>query len=186
MSFIRDTRHLWFLLIILGVGGAIAIVARNQFVPETYGDATGRYGAYRAAALDELQALPSIWIADENCLKCHTDVHDEREGTLHETVACFHCHGRGKNHIAEALLAQKDDSIEITPAPEWDGDFQTTVDFFRAMDRKACLVCHESVIGMPKDFKQIILAEHLEEQGADEVNSPQVCFECHGYHDTAP
>lgn len=186
MSFFRDTLHLWILATIVVVGGVAGFFARQQLIPETYGDKKGRYVVYRAAALDEIKAQPSVWIEDQQCLNCHTEVHDEREGTLHETVACYHCHGRGKKHIEEALLAQKDDSVEITPAEEWDGDFLTKVDFFNANNRKACLVCHESTVGMPKDFKQIVVDKHLKEQEAYEVDSPEVCFECHGYHDTAP
>jgi hypothetical protein len=38
---------------------------------------------------------------------------------------------------------------------------------------------------MPEDFMKINVAEHLEEMGAEEPESRETCFECHGNHDTA-
>lgn len=186
MSVFRETRHLWNLVLLLILGGAGFVVVRGQLVPETYGDREGRYGPYRAAALEDAMAKPLVLISDATCHKCHEDVMHEREEAKHKSVRCYHCHGLAHEHVRLAEEAAKTPGKEIPPAEEWDGDFLTKIDLFVTQDRKTCLVCHESIIGMPKDFQQIVVAEHLEEQGADEVESPNVCFECHGGHDTAP
>ena len=66
------------------------------------------------------------------------------------------------------------------------GDVRAYIDLFITQDRATCLVCHESMVGMPEGFKQINVAEHLEDMGAEEVKGRDVCFECHMGHDTAP
>ncbi|MFT5327281.1 MAG: hypothetical protein ACI8P0_005170 [Planctomycetaceae bacterium] len=172
-SFLRDTRHLWILFLLIAVAGAGAVAARNRAVPETW----GQFGAYRGAALAEIASHPMKLQADHVCLKCHTDVGEERAESVHKAVGCVHCHGPGRKHVAEAEAGG-----ELTSAGEWDGDFRTAIDLYITHNRKACLVCHESVIGMPEDFRKINVAEHLEEQGAEEIKSPNVCFECHEGH----
>ncbi|MCA9081327.1 MAG: hypothetical protein KDA58_12260 [Planctomycetaceae bacterium] len=178
----RDARHLFILGIILAGVGYAGIQVRQMMLPEGF----GTEGPYRAAAIDEIKARPSLLVADTTCLECHTDVKDEREGTLHEAVACMHCHGFGREHVELARAAAEDPSKEIPAAQEWDGDFFTKIDLFTTEDRRTCLACHEQAIGMPADFKKIDVAFHLEDMGAEEPKSPNVCFECHGGHDTAP
>ncbi len=186
MNFIRDTRHLWILLLLLIVGGAGAVMIRSQMIPETYGDASGRYGPYRAAALKEIAAQPSVLIADSVCHQCHQDVEEERVDSMHKAVRCIHCHGANIEHVDQARKADKSPGSPISPAEKWDGNFLTKIDLYVTKDQKTCLVCHEYVIGMPKDFRHINVVDHLDEQGASEPESPETCFECHGGHDTAP
>ena len=59
MDFIRNTRHLWILLLLILGGGAGLLAVRDRMVPETYGQAQGRYGPYRQAALSEITTQPS-------------------------------------------------------------------------------------------------------------------------------
>lgn len=181
-SFLRDTIHLWIMLSLIVVVGAGFLFARSQMIPETYGDR----GPYRAAALEEIAAKPMVLHADSVCLKCHEDVGEERADTLHEAVRCIHCHGLGREHVTLARRAAESPELTITPAAEWDRDFMTDIDLYITRDRATCLVCHESAVGMPEDFKKIHVAEHLEEMGADEPESRETCFECHAGHDTAP
>ena len=186
MRFLWEIRHLWILMLLIGGVGVGAVMVRNRLVPETYGDKWGRYGPYRVAALEQLAAHPSRLVPQATCEQCHTDVQEERDGTLHEDVACTSCHGLGRNHVTQALQAEENPDIEIDPPGEWDGDLMTKMDLFKAPHRSMCLSCHESVVGMPSRFAQIIVAEHLEEQEASEPEAVDVCFECHGYHDTEP
>lgn len=181
-EFVRHSGHLWLLLllIIAGVVGYVAI--RGQMVPATYGD----QGAYRAAALREIAARPSKWHTDATCLECHQNVTKEREGSLHEAVRCFHCHGGGTKHVEWARVAAKSPGTAIPPAQKWDGNFLTTIDLYLTKDKATCLSCHQEAVGMPEKFKKINLAQHLEEMGASEPNSPDVCAECHKGHNTAP
>jgi hypothetical protein len=178
MLFSRDTRHLRILVLLISVGCATGLFARSQMVPADYGEA----GPYRASALEEIAALPSRLHSDATCLKCHESVAEERVDSPHIAVNCSHCHGLGHQHIIDAELAAKTPDHPIPPAVEWDGDFRTKIDLFITENRFTCLSCHESVVGMPASFRSINVAEHLEEQGADEVKSASVCFECHTGH----
>jgi hypothetical protein len=182
MTSFNDTRHLWALGAFLAAVGLVGMVVRRELVPDDY----GRTGPYRASALDDIAARPSLFQADATCHACHESVEHERAGKSHEAVRCAHCHGHAVEHVATAGRAAKDPSITLPPAAEWDGDFFTKVDLYITKDRATCLSCHEAVVGMPADFKKIDVALHLEEQGASEPLAKETCFECHGGHDTAP
>jgi len=186
VKFLLDTKHLWILLALLVLGGVAAWEARSWMVPDTYGDLMGRYGPYRAAALEQIAARPSVIIADSVCHECHQDVEEERTDSKHATVRCIHCHGLARKHVAQAQAAAKSPDATIAPAQEWDGDPLTKIDLYITQDRATCLVCHEENVGMPEWFQKINVEEHLDDQGAEEPDSKETCFECHGGHDTAP
>ena len=179
--FLRDTRHLWTLLVLIVVGCAGFLFARSRLIPESF----GQRSPYRADALEEIAAQPSVLYADSVCLKCHVDVEQERAESLHKAVRCMHCHGLGRNHVAQARKAAESSDSQIDPAEKWDGDFLTQLDLYITQDRATCLVCHEAKVGLPEEFKKINVAEHLEEMGAEAPHSRETCFECHGGHDTA-
>lgn len=182
MGLVRDTRHVWILLFLIFVGGVGFQAVRTALIPDDF----GQLGPYRAAALETIADSPSIFPADTECFECHDSVREERSESLHVAVACVHCHGLARNHMAQAQQAAKSQDVSVVPAKDWDGKFPSEVDLFVTEDRNTCLVCHEAVVGMPEDFRKIDVAEHLEEMEADEPESRETCFECHGGHDTAP
>ena len=151
---------------------------RNMMIPEAFGER----GPYRSAALEQIAAQPSVLSSDTSCLKCHASVHDERAESPHKAVRCLHCHGNGHEHIAAAMKAIDSPGHAIPPAADWDGNFSSTLDLFVTKDRATCLSCHASVVGMPASFRSIDVAKHLEEQGAENPNDKNVCFECHTGH----
>ncbi len=174
----RHTRHLRVLVFLITVGGASALFVRSQLVPKAFGDR----GPYRAAALEQIASQPSRLSSDSDCLKCHSKVQEERAESPHKAVRCMHCHGNGHEHIAAAIQAAGTPGHVIPPAGEWDGDFHSKMDLFITQDRATCLSCHTSVVGMPSSFRSIDVVKHLEEQGAENVNDKNVCFECHTGH----
>jgi len=178
MLFSRDARHLRVLVVLIAIGGVGAFFIRSLMIPEAF----GKRGPYRAAALEQVASRPSMLQSDAACLKCHSDVQEERSESPHAAVGCMHCHGNGHEHMAAATKAESTSGFEIPPAQEWDGDFRTKLDLFITQDRATCLSCHTRVVGMPDTFRSINVAEHLEEQGAEEVNGKNVCFECHAGH----
>jgi len=178
LMFSRHTRHLRIVASLLLIGAMGAFFLRHSVVPEAF----GAKGPYRPAALDQIAALPSVLSSDATCLKCHSKVQEERAESPHQAVRCMHCHGNGHEHIAAALKAAESPGMEIPKAAEWDGDFHSKQDFFVTKNRSTCLSCHASVVGMPKDFRSIDMAKHLEEQGAENINDKNVCFECHTGH----
>jgi hypothetical protein len=182
MRFLSDTRHLWILALLIAAAGTGFVVVRRRLVPESF----GQQGPYRAAALRAIAAQPSVLQGDAICHQCHQDIQDERAESLHNAVRCTHCHGLGREHVAQARKAAESPQFKIAPAAKWDGDFATKIDLFVTKDQKTCLACHEAVVGMPKEFRKIDVAKHLEEMGASEPASRETCFECHGPHNTAP
>lgn len=182
MPSFHDTRHLWILLGLIILAGWAGLVVRERLVPRDF----GRTGPYRAAALAEIAAHPSVFLADSVCHECHQEVERERADTLHKAVRCVHCHGVAQDHVAHARLAAADGATSVPAAARWDGDFDTHTDLFISRDRKLCLSCHEAVVGMPADFKKIDVAQHLADQGAADPESRETCFECHGGHNTKP
>jgi hypothetical protein len=178
----RDTRHLRILLLLIVVVATAVGLVRSQLVPSTF----GLNGPYRAAALTEATRTSSRYQSDSTCLSCHDDVRQERADAVHSVVGCVHCHGLGIEHVRLARQAAGTPGNTVPPAADWDGDFLTSLDLFVTRDRATCLVCHRSTVGMPDMFQQINVAEHLEENEASEPASREVCFECHGGHDTAP
>ncbi len=102
-SLLKDTAHLWMLGSALVVGGLGFIVLRGWMTPASYGEK----GPYRAEALQQIAARPSVVPADSVCLECHSKVGEERAESLHKVVRCWHCHGLGTEHVREARLAAK-------------------------------------------------------------------------------
>ena len=178
LLFSRHARHLRIVASLLLIASIAGMFVRNKMVPEAFGDR----GPYRPAALDQIASQPSVLSSDATCLKCHSKVQEERAESPHQAVGCMHCHGNGHQHIAAALKAAESPGSEIPKAAEWDGDFHSKQDFFVTKDRATCLSCHASVVGMPSNFRSIDMAKHLEEQGAENVNDKNVCFECHTGH----
>lgn len=183
-EFLRHTGHLWILAVVLVIAGGAGLFARGRFIPPTYGEQPK--DVYRAAALTELAARPSRWQTDATCLECHQNVAHEREGSLHEAVSCFHCHGVGEKHVEQARLAAKTPGAKVDAAQKWDGDFLTSIDLFLTKDKRTCLSCHQNAVGMPAEFKKIDESQHLADMGAEKPDSPEVCSECHKGHNTAP
>ena len=177
-SLLRDTRHLQAVALGLIVLGGALLAARSHLIPKSFGE----HGPYRGDALREIAAQQPVLTSDTNCLKCHESVHEERAESPHKDVACLHCHGNGHEHMAQAEKAAADSSITIEKAKPWDGDFFTKLDLFITKDRATCLSCHEKVVGMPASFRSIDVKSHLADQGAENIDSPDVCFECHTGH----
>lgn len=177
-SVVRDTRHLQLLFLLLVVAGVIGFFVRDRFVPKSF----GTRGPYRAEALDEVAALPHFLSSDASCIQCHQAVHEERKDSPHLAVRCMHCHGNGREHIAQALKAKVSPELKLEPAKAWDKSFVSQIDLFITKDKAICLSCHQRVVGMPATFRAIDQTKHLEEQGASDVTSPDVCFECHSGH----
>jgi hypothetical protein len=181
--FSPDSRHLVVLASLLVFGGVAFKLTTRQLVPDTFGDK----GPYRAAALEELKAKKHPLIpSDTQCLACHTEVGEERKEALHKEVNCYHCHGYGTEHMAQATKAKETGAEYKSSVQQWDGNFLTKQDLYNTKDRKVCLVCHEHVTGMSEDFSNIVVVDHLKEEEAEHPEKVDVCFECHEGHDTAP
>ena len=138
--------HVLRVAALFGAGFAIFLVVRAVLIPADFGE----LGFYRAGALAaNTERLPSF-AGEAGCVDCHGGVVDVRKGSRHEPVRCEACHGPSWKHA--------DDTSVKTPTPEMP---------------RLCLRCHLQQAGKPKDFLQIVIADHFE---------GMPCVDCHQPH----
>ena len=133
-DFLRNTEHLLrvALLLILGLAGFLLI--RRAVVPPEF----GKYGHFRPAAMDDLRAHPIKFAGHDACEACHADQAAVKSAGKHATVACEACHGPLARHAEDpsALVPQLPDTAVL------------------------CVRCHEANGAKPKNFPQVVAADH--------------------------
>jgi hypothetical protein len=73
---------------------AAFIVLRSTLVPSDF----GKYGHYRASAIDEITSLDIKYAGHVICYECHDDVVDFKNEGYHKKVSCEVCHGPAALH----------------------------------------------------------------------------------------
>lgn len=122
------------LLIPFGIVIAGFILMRHLLVPADY----GKYGPYRASAVDEIASQPIKYSGHDVCEDCHDDVVAKKKMSYHLDVACEVCHGPAAAHT------QDPDGNQL-PAPR---------------GRGYCPLCHEYLPSRPTGFPQIVSEAH--------------------------
>lgn len=113
---------------------AALIAARILLIPKSF----GKYGHYRAAAVDEIAARPINYAGYQVCGECHDDIYAVKENSNHRGLSCEVCHGPAARHV--------DAPDEYVPdAPR---------------GRGYCPLCHGYNPSRPTGFPQIITALH--------------------------
>lgn len=113
---------------------AALIAARILLIPKSF----GKYGHYRAAAVDEIGAQPINYAGYQVCGECHDDIYAVKENSNHKGLSCEVCHGPAARHI--------DAPDEYVPdAPR---------------GRGYCPLCHGYDPSRPTGFPQIVTALH--------------------------
>jgi hypothetical protein len=125
----------------------VAIVAivlgRTVLVPRSY----GMYGAYRHDNVaEQAKARTPQHGGAAACAECHADRAKALAGGLHARVSCEVCHGPLARHAREGAVVA-----------EMGADRSFTL----------CSRCHRKVEGRPGSFPQVVLEQHVREQGAD-------------------
>jgi hypothetical protein len=129
----KDIEHLLRLAAVFAIGLLLFAVARAELVPDDF----GKYGHYRAGAVDAVRARPIMHAGQAACAECHSDTVDTRATGLHTVVACESCHGPHAKHAADPdVKAHKPD------------------------DKQTCVRCHAANTGKPKWFRTVSIAEH--------------------------
>jgi hypothetical protein len=119
----------------LFLAGVLAFaVLRALLVPAGF----GRYGHYRAGALEDNANHPQAHAGRAACLDCHADAADAARGGPHERVRCEACHGALARHAADP----------------------TEVAALRPDPRVLCARCHQANVARPAKFPQIEVADH--------------------------
>lgn len=119
-------------LFLLGV--VLFVVLQALLIPEGF----GRYGHYRAGALDEARLNAVVYAGQAACLECHSDAADAARGGGHAGVRCEACHGPLAAHAADpaAQAAARPDAGAL------------------------CARCHQQNVARPAGFPQQDLAAH--------------------------
>jgi hypothetical protein len=129
----RAYEHLLRLALAFILALAAFAVARSLLVPADY----GRFGPYRAAALDQNRAKPIAYAGQVACVDCHSDVAETRKGNAHERIGCESCHGPNAKHASDP------ENPATKPDP-----------------RATCAVCHTPNPSKPAGFKTVVFDEH--------------------------
>jgi hypothetical protein len=145
-GWLRDKEHLVRMAALFVVGIATFVVLQVTLVPAGF----GRYGHYRAGALDDNASRPLHFAGRAACEECHTDIVEARKGGKHEHVGCEACHGPLALHASA----------------------QTDVKPVRPDGRTTCLKCHVANVAKPAGFPQIVVAEHSESGACIECHKP--------------
>lgn len=150
-------------LILFALAGVALIVARQVLVPATF----GKYGHYRAAAVDEIAAKNGSYAGYAVCIDCHDDIFQLKLLSSHKGVSCETCHG--------AAAAHADAPDEIKPTVP--------------RGRNFCQLCHAYNPSRPTGFPQIIAETHNPGKACvscHNSHSPRIkqsveeCSNCHG------
>lgn len=150
------------LVIVFAILLAGLITARILLVPDSF----GKYGHYRADAVDEIETQKINYAGYKACLDCHDDIFEQKEKSNHRNVSCEVCHGPAAGHIEAP--------DEFTPtAPR---------------GRGYCPLCHGYNPSRPTGFPQIVTGLHNPGKACmtchDPHNpvlphSPEECSACH-------
>ncbi|MCP2618983.1 hypothetical protein NLC82_06145, partial [Candidatus Aminicenantes bacterium AC-335-A11] len=118
--------------VILVIGLFIAM--RHLFVPSDF----GKYGHYRASAVEEVASKEIKYSGHRVCEECHDDIVEIKKNSYHRNVACEVCHGPAAAH---------------TQDPEGNQLLAPT-------GRGYCPLCHEYLPSRPTGFPQIVSESH--------------------------
>ena len=127
----EQVTRLSILLILIVV---VFVFVRSALVPPDF----GKYGHYRASAVDEIISQNIKYAGHVICYDCHDDVVDTKSGGYHKKVSCEVCHG-------PAALHTDDPEEFVLEAPR---------------ERGYCPLCHEYIPSRPTGFPQIVSASH--------------------------
>ncbi len=116
------------------VGLAAFLVLQALLVPKGF----GRYGHYRAGALEDNRSGALAFAGRAACLDCHADAADAARGGPHEHVRCEACHGALAGHAAGPTEQKAD----------------------RPDSRVLCVRCHQANVARPARFPQVEVADH--------------------------
>ena len=151
--------HVIRIVIILVVLAVAGIGVRAMMVPKSF----GKYGHYRADAIQDEMNREIRNGTNASCLSCHPYIKEMHSTGVHKTVSCEFCHGPVAEHIQDGKIIDK--------LPKKQGKAIKTL----------CLRCHNQIIrARPKEsIKMISMPKHLEDK---KVQLDHNCDQCHNVH----
>lgn len=131
----RDASHLLRLAAVLLAGVMAFLLIRWVLVSPDF----GKFGHYRAQAIEANRARPLTHAGRQACAACHDDVEQSRQGGAHAAIGCEACHGPLAKHAEDPA------QFTITkPDPT-----------------RLCARCHEADAAKPKPFPQVVVGDHM-------------------------
>jgi len=155
----EQVQRLSILLILIIVA---FFIVRALLVPSDF----GKYGHYRASAVDEIISQELRYAGSKACNECHDDIAESKTKGYHRNISCEVCHGAGYEHT-------QDPSEIVLEAPR---------------DRGYCPLCHEYLTSRPTGFPQIVSSSHNpmkpcischEPHDPKPPETPRECAACH-------
>ncbi len=151
----EHTKHIARAVLLVLLACVAFVVVRHFAIPETF----GMYGHYRAASVDEYAAVVPAHGAVGACAECHDVESETLSSGRHGSISCEVCHAPLSTHVqGDAAVAEM--LVQRT--------------------YRLCAWCHQRLVARAKEFPQVMLAEHVVENGAE--MSEAVCLECHDAH----
>ena len=152
------------LIIFAAVIVVVFLIARSYLVPDTF----GKYGHYRAAAVDSILSQELKYAGHQICSECHDDIGELKRSSYHKGVNCEACHGPGGSHV---------ESVGEVKLP-------------KPTDRDYCVLCHVYNPAKPTGFPQIDPVVHNPVKLCISCHNPHApdpqlvpadCGACHGH-----
>jgi hypothetical protein len=129
-------------------GLVIFMILRALVVPKDF----GKYGHYRAGALDMISARPISYAGQDQCILCHDQEAKVHAGGKHAGVHCEACHGPLSAHAnADDPAAHKPKLPDVA---------------------NLCRRCHEKDAAKPKGFPQVDTVAHSQGMLCDACHQP--------------
>lgn len=138
------------------------IAARSFLVPSDF----GKYGHFRASAIEDIASQEIIYSGHNICAECHEDIVESKNRSYHRDVMCEVCHGPAQAHT------QDPDGNQLA-APR---------------ERGYCPLCHEYLPSRPTGFPQIVADSHnpmkacISCHDAHDPKPPSTPKECEACH----
>jgi hypothetical protein len=153
----EHARHVFRVLFVLLLALVAFVLGRTLLVPKSY----GMYGPYRFDNVAEQASIrPPLHGGAASCADCHDDRAKKIAAGVHKRVSCEICHGPLGRHVKDGDVVAK-----------------------MAIDRSftLCARCHRKIEGRPEKFPQVVLEQHVQQQGQAKLEG-KVCLECHDPH----
>lgn len=131
----KDVQHLFSLIVLLLVAISLFVALRAAVVPAGF----GKYGHYRAGAIEDNRKHSISFAGQDQCVACHDTQAALRKSGRHANVSCEACHGAQAAHI--------EDVGNVKPA--------------RPDVMPLCLSCHEQDAAKNAKLPQVVRSEHM-------------------------
>lgn len=146
MKDLKDAGHLLRLAAVFVLVFVAFVLVREALVPKSF----GRFGHYRAKALEEIAAKPLVYAGHQACEDCHSDVVELKSKGKHKTVNCESCHGPLETHV--------EDPASVQPV--------------KLETMSLCPRCHTANAAKPKTFPQVSPEDHSGGVACDTCHKP--------------